>query len=121
MKMTVVIESVNFTSFIRAGEFTWEKNDIDGSDAGRTLDGVMHRHRVASKRKLSFSCKRMTTEQFQSLCAALSPEYVQVTYLDPELGMVTKTFYSSQVSSVTWGVINGTTYWDKAQFSLVER
>ncbi len=121
MKMVVVINSVDFTPFILVGKLTWEKNDIDGSNAGRTLDGVMHRQRVTSKRKLSFTCKRMTTEQLQELCLALAPEYVQVTYLDPEMGMVTKPFYSSQLSSVAWGAIDGTTYWEGAQFSLVER
>lgn len=119
--MKVIINNVDFTPFILVGKLTWEKNDIDGSDAGRTLDGVMHRKRVTSKRGLAFTCKRMSTDELQRLCEVLSPEYVSVTYLDPELGLVTKTFYSSKLSSVAWGVVGNTTYWENAQFSLVEK
>ncbi len=121
MKMTVEINSVDFTPFILVGKLNWEKNDIDSSSAARTLDGTMRRKRVATKRALSFTCKRMTTEDLQKLCSAIAPEYVSVTYLDPEFGLVTKTFYNSKLTAVTWGVVGDTTYWDGAQFSLVEK
>lgn len=121
MKMTVEINSVDFTPFILVGKLSWEKNDIDASTTGRTLDGTMRRNRVTSKRAIQFTCKRMTTEDLQKLCAAIAPEYVSVTYLDPELGLVTKTFYSSKLTAVTWGVIGDNTYWEGAQFSLVEK
>lgn len=121
MKAVYKIGTLDITSLILVGKLTWEKNDIDGSDAGRTLDGQMHRKRVASKRKMSITCKRMTTAQLQALAAALAPEYVDVTFLDPELGVATKTFYSSQITAVAWATVGETTYWDNAQFSLIER
>lgn len=52
---------------------------------------------------------------------ALNPEYVQITYLDPELGVVTKTFYGTSISATTGIVVGGETYWDDTGFELVER
>ena len=115
------INSVDYTSYILAGKLNWERNDIDGSSTNRALDGTMYRSRIAVKRKMTITCKRLSTEQLQSLAAALSPMFVDVTYLDPELGEVTKPFYSSQITSAAWGTVGGTTYWDSAQFSLVEK
>lgn len=121
MKPIYKIGLIDITSLVLVGKLNWERNDIDDSDSGRTLDGEMHRKRITSKRKMSVTCKRMTTDQIQALCAALAPEYVDVTYLDPELGVVTKTFYSSQLTSAVWGCVGETTYWDNAQFSLIEK
>jgi len=121
MSAVFKIGDTDFTSFILQGKLNWEKNDIDSSSSARTLDGTMNRRRVASKRKMSVTCKRLTTEQLQALCAALSPVFVPVTYLDPAQGVVTKTFYSSQLTAATWATIGGKTYWDNAKFSLVER
>lgn len=121
MKAVYKIGSLDITSWILVGSLSWEKNDIDASDAGRTLDGTMHRKRVTTKRKMSLTCKRLKTSEIQALGEALAPEYVEFTYLDPLLGVVTKTFYSSQLSAVTWATVGEVTYWDKAQFELIEK
>lgn len=121
MSVVFKIGDTDFTAFILQGKLNWEKNDIDSSKSARTLDGTMNRNRVAVKRKLSLTCKRLTTEQLRSLSNALSPVFVPVTYLDPEQGVITKTFYSSQLKSATWATVGGKTYWDNSQFELVER
>lgn len=115
------VNGIDYTSFVLVGKLDWSRNDIDGERTGRTLDGTMFRQRIAKKRTLAVTCKRLTTEQLQSICSALSPMFVDVTYLDPELGETTKTFYSSQISSTTWATVRGVTYWDNAQFNLIEQ
>jgi flagellum-specific peptidoglycan hydrolase FlgJ len=44
-----------------------------------------------------------------------------VTYVDPELGSVTKTFYGSSVDATTQKFRNGEVYWENTSFSLIER
>lgn len=111
----------DFTPLLLEGGIKWSRNDIDGSNAGRTQDGVMHRDRVDSKAKLELSIRRVTTEQFMALNAALAPQYIDVTYLDPREGVVTRTFYGSSVSSSIMRVSGGKTYWTGTTFNLIER
>lgn len=111
----------DFTGFLLESGIKWSRNDIDGSSAGRTQDGLMHRNRVTSKAKLELSIRRLTTEQLMELNAALAPQYIDVTYLDPRDGIVTRTFYGSSVSSTVMRVSGGKTYWKGTTFNLIER
>ena len=111
----------DFTSFVRINKFKWTRNDVDSDKSGRTMDVLMHRKRLGQKRKISFTCRRLSCAELQRLARALNPEYVQITYLDPELGVVTKSFYGTSISATTGIVAGGETYWDDTGFELVER
>lgn len=121
MEAVFKIGGHDFTDLLLEGGVKWSRNDIDGSNAGRTQDGVMHRDRVDTKVKLELSIRRVTTEQMIELNAALEPQYVDVTYLDPQDGVVTRTFYGSSVSSSILRTSGGKTYWTGTTFNLIER
>ena len=121
MKPVFLIDGVDYTNFVLANKFGWTRNDLEADSAGRTLDLVMHRKRLGSKRVLKITCKTLSYEGLHSLVLALKPEYIRVTYLDPEFGIVTKTFYGTSVSSTTMGYLNGDTQYDGTSFELVER
>ena len=121
MKPVFLIDGVDFLSFVLANKFGWTRNDLEADSAGRSLDLVMHRKRLGSKRVLKITCKTLSYDQLHSLVLALKPEYINVTYLDPEFGVVTKTFYGTSVSSTTMGYFNGNTQYDGTSFELVER
>ncbi len=118
---TFKIDGTEFVQHLQRGGIKWSRNDIDEDGSGRTLDGVMHRSRIAVKRKLTVSMPRLTQSQLQAVAAALAPEFVDVTYIDPQLGETTKTFYGSQVDSTTQRFIDGEAYWVDTTFSLIEK
>lgn len=121
MEAIFKLDGKDFTDIIAEGGLAWSRNDLDASGAGRSMDGVMQRKRVAVKRKLSVSCLRMDTKTMIFLNESLYPQFVKVTYLDPIDGVITRTFYGSTVESTTQTVIDGKTYWDGTTFSLIER
>ena len=44
--MTLIVNDVNMIPYLAHKGIQWKRNDIDSSDAGRTLDGLMHRGRL---------------------------------------------------------------------------
>ena len=121
MEAVFKINGTDYTNLIQEGGIKWSRNDLDSQESGRTLDGVMHRTRIASKIKLSVTCMRMTTDTMIKLNTALSPVFISVTYLDPINGVVTRTFYGSTVEATTQIVLEGKTYWEGTTFNLIEQ
>jgi hypothetical protein len=117
-----VIGSTDYISYIQMDGIKWECNDLDSEESGRTLDGVMHRARVAQKRKITVSLNPLKTEDFSAISAAIAGEYVDVKILDPKEGdQVTFTFYGSAIKSATMADDGVDCYWSGGQFSLIER
>lgn len=114
-----IIGGANYIPYI--SEIKWARNDLDSEDSGRTLDGIMQRSRVAIKRKLSVTLKPLTQEQMESITAAIEPQFVEVTFADPRLGVVTKTFYGSSIEAAVLMFRDDTVLWRDGSFSLIER
>lgn len=120
MTAKFAINSVDYTTWIPSGGLKWSRNDIDASKSGRDKAGTMRRKRVTTKRKLSISLRPMPHAVMQAINTALDAETVNITYLDPILGEVTKTFYGSSVESATMISQNGETLWNDGKFNLIE-
>ena len=121
--MVLTVNGVNMVPYIKYQGFKWQRNDVDGPDAGRTMDALMHRERVASKIRLDISCKPLLAGEAQIVLSAIMPEYVTVTYYDPQVGdTVTKTMYSNNnPASYCVRKNNGREYWQGIDFPLIER
>ena len=102
--------------------FTWELNDVSASDAGRTTDALMHKNRVARKRKLKMSWSMPTPAEAKSILEAFAPEYFTVTYFDPLAGAIqTRTFYcGDQSAPVKFWTVNNKRY-ETITFDVIER
>lgn len=130
-KLLEVYQSVNnvmtWVEIKAPSAITWSVQDISSPDAGRTLDGVMHKERLAlpggqkRKLKIEWSMVRFGTES-STILQAFTPEYVQVRFPDPQVGsVVEKTFYTGdkELKFATW--------WDGSQlltdlsFSIIEQ
>lgn len=119
--MTVSINGTDITNFIAFGGLKRGRNDIDGPDAGRTLDGVMHRARVATKLRYDISCRPLKTAELRILEGLIMPEYVTVTITDPYYGTITKTMYSNNTTAAFLiRKKNGSEYWGGIDFPLIE-
>lgn len=102
--------------------FIWGLQDISHSDAGRTDDAVMHKNRVAQKRKIDLSWAMPTREELHDILRVFNPEYINVTYYDPLDGSnVTRTFYTGdKTAPVKIWTVNNKRY-ELVSFSIIER
>ena len=120
--MTFRINGTDVSGMIAASGVEWQRNDVEGPNAGRTLSARMERDRVAIKITLQATCRPLRKAQTQQLLRLIEPEYVSVTYDDPLLGDArTAVFYSNNVpAKYYFKDPNGVEWWDGIAFPLVE-
>ena len=120
--MEVWINGLNITKYIAFQGVKWSRNDIDGPNAGRNMEGTMIRDRVATKIRLDIKCRPLTNAEHQLLLNRLTPEFVTVMYDDPQDGRVTRVMYANNNSSeFCIRKPDGTEYWHNVTFPLVEQ
>lgn len=119
--MVLTIDGVDIMPYIFRQGVKWQRSDLDAPDSGRTLDGVMHRGRVASKIRLDITCRPLKQSEASIVLNAIFPEWVSVTYTDPMSGLVTKRMYSNNnPASYLVKHKDGTEWWDGITFPLIE-
>ena len=69
---------VDITPYIAWQGLTFSRNDVDASDAGRDMSGLMHRGRVSVKEKMNINTIQLTKAQVSALQTLLYPETIQV-------------------------------------------
>ena len=122
MPFTFTVNNVNMLPFIQEDGIKWTRFDVEAPDTGRTLDGVMHRGRVAVKIRLDVTCRPLTSEEAQTVLTAIAPEFVTVRYVDPMQGSVVKTMYSNNIPALCATVYDdGSARWEGLEFPLIER
>lgn len=121
--MKLEIDGVDMTPYIANRGIKWQRNDLDAEGAGRSLDGLMMRSRVASKIRLDITCTPLPSPAASIVLTAIMPEWVTVTYTDPQVGAeVTKTMYSNNnPASYLMQRPDGTEYWEGITFPLIEK
>lgn len=85
--MRVYIKDANsnwyeITNWIAYQGITFSRNDVEAPDSGRTLDGIMHRGRVAVKEKIEIKTVPMKRADIATLSSLLYPETIGVM-VDP--------------------------------------
>lgn len=103
--MTVEIQSgatwVDITPYIKYQGITFSRNDVEAPSAGRTLDGIMHRMRVAVKERMDIETIPLKREQVRTLLELLYPETFMVRVTPYPLTNSTKVMqmYSNSVKT----------------------
>lgn len=120
--MVLKIDGVDILPYVAHQGIKWQRNDLDGPDAGRTLDGTMQRGRVASKIRLDITCRPLRSEEAKIVLSAIYPEYISVEYTDPMSGQVLKQMYSNN-NPATHMLLqdDGVEWWHDITFPLIER
>ena len=122
MAFVFTVNNVNLLPYIAEEGLKWTRFDVEAPDTGRTLDGVMHRGRVAVKVRLDVTCRPLTAAEASTVLNAIAPEFVTVRYEDPMFGSVTKTMYSNNIPTLCSTVYpDGTARWEGLAFPLIER
>lgn len=120
--MVFKVDDVDLLPYIEENGFVITRNDLDSDDTGRTMDGIMHRTRVADKTKISVTCLPLKTNDSMIVLNAIFPVFVSVKYEDPREGIVTKTFYTSTVPATAATVYDdGSVLWTGIKFNLTEQ
>ena len=115
--MTILINGIDITSYVANKGIRWSRNDIDGENAGRNINGSMIRDYIATKIRLDITCRPMGKEDHTRLMQLIKDEFVTVEYDDPLYGRVSKIMYSNNHSSD----LDETDWWENISFPLIER
>ncbi len=116
------VNGISLVNYLAEDGIKWTRFDVEAPDTGRTLDGVMHRGRVASKVRLDITCRPLQSSEIMVGLGAIMPEYVTVRFIDPQDGAVTKTMYSNNIPTICATVNqDGTAVWKGLTFPLIER
>ena len=113
---------VNGTAVKTPSSFSWGLQDVSDSASGRTQDSIMHKNRVAQKRKIQLAWNNPTKEETAAILQAFNPEYIDVTYPDAMSGTnETRTFYVGDRSApMKMWTVNRKIY-SQVSFDIVER
>ena len=131
--MAEIFLKVNGVSMPCPSSYTWGLQDVSAAKSGRSDDSVMHKNRVAQKRKLALQWKGKdwaTTakilQDWDTACKiiqAVNPEYIQVTY--PDLLSAnkheTRTFYVGDRSAPVKWWWHGNQRTESISFDVIER
>ena len=91
----------DITPWIAWQGLTFSRNDVDGPNAGRDMQGIMHRDRVGVKEKINITTVQLTRQQMQKLQQLLAPATLSVRVTPYTTTNAAKTFtmYSNNVKS----------------------
>ena len=94
----------------------------DGTSTTRTMDGMLHRDRIAVKRKLELKFALLKWAELSTLLNQIQDVFFMVTYPDPMTGNVqTKEFYVGDRSAPVGLIRDGEYYWTGISFNFIER
>lgn len=120
MNLTFKINGYDITPYIKFGGVKYSRNDIDGPNAGRGMDGTMIRDRVGTKAKWNIECRPLKESEMRTLYNYLMPTTFTVT-----TNMVTGsnrnyTCYSNNVGVSFLMHRDGTDWYEGFSFPIVE-
>lgn len=121
--MTLEINGVDITPYIAFGGLQWRREDVDGPNAGRSMDATMIRDRIATKIRWDVTCRPLTGEELNTILSLVHPVFVTVTYWDPITGAtLTDSFYSNNIpASYLIRRRNGEELWGGVTFPLIQQ
>ena len=120
MAFTLTIGGTDFSGYVAADGYDWERNDIDAPNSGRDMNGTMRRRVVARKDKLQVTCRPLTQNQLSTLWGKLTSTSVSVTYSVPGQSNRTATFYNSKKSAGIQMDLGSAILYKGASFDLIE-
>lgn len=124
MNFIFEINGNDITKYMNFDGLKYGVNDLDSEEAGRTLDGIMHRSRVATKIRWDVQVKKLYTDELQELLEIIRPEWVTLHYTDPCMGERTIQVYSNNYNldlESSYNADKGEILWSEWSFPLIEQ
>ena len=79
-------------------EIKWSENDLDAPNSGRSLDGVMQRGKVASKRRADIKLKSLKAQRANQILDVLRNQYF---YCETDLAPSDEPYLNMQMYNST--------------------
>lgn len=120
--LRVTINGTDITDYIAFQGLKRGRNDVESPNAGRTLDAVMHRGRVATKLRWDITCRPLTSQELSILENLIMPETVNVTIEgDPYYDTWTRRCYANNTSA-SYLILkpDGRQLWGGITFPIIE-
>lgn len=119
LTITSGLNVIDVTPMIAKGGLKYSRRDLTKSI--QTMDGRMHRGRVAVKAAITLTLIPETYTAYCDLATVLEDEYVAVTYQDPVQGQRTVQMYVEERSAALLvHYPNDVEYWHEISFTLQE-
>lgn len=101
----------------------FEYETFDGENAGRTLDGTMHRDVIATKISIHLEWNSISVSEMSRLLTALDSPFFEVEYFNPQRGdWVKGTFYCGNRSVPVYSFVNEQIKYDTGfSVNLIQR
>ena len=100
----------------------WGLQDVSAADSGRTEDALMHKNRVAQKRKIKLGWQHIDHVTASQLIQAFNPEYINVTCFDFLAGQEeTRTYYVGDRSAPIKMWLTDRKIVTQLSFDIIER
>jgi len=117
----IKINGVDIPKF--PSEFSVSISDLDdGTTTTRTMDGMLHRDRIAVKRKLQLKFSVLKWSELSLLLNQIQDVFFMVNYPDPMTGvMETKEFYVGDRTAPVGMIRDGEYLWFGTSFNFIER
>lgn len=98
-------------------------SDVDSPSTTRNAKGDLVRDRVNIKRKIDLEFPPLRQSEMQTLLTAIQDQFFTVQFLDPQLGVITRTMYVGDRTSPMYRYGNGGTdvLWENVKFNFIER
>lgn len=117
------INGVDFTHYIAQGGFNLSENDLDSPKAGRTLDAIMHRGKVAEKKRADIKLVPVKKQIMDQIMPLLRNQYFTCeTDLFPGDGRISMEMYCS---TRKYGIpiidTSGVTWYTDGSFNIIQR
>lgn len=111
---------INGVTVVAPKSFKVSISDVDG-ETGRNARGDMVRDRVAVKRKLECEWGLLSQAEMSALLTAVKSEFFTVSYPDPEVGIISRTFYVGDRSAPAYSWANNLKPWSGLSMNFIER
>ena len=120
--MAEVMIKIDGVSMPCPSTYEWGLQDVSAGESGRTDDALMHKNRVAQKRKLKIEWVGKNWQETAAIMQAVQPEYFSVRYPDMLTGTYqTRTFYVGDRSAPVKFWWTDRKMIEKISFDLIER
>ena len=100
--------------------YTWDLEDTSASDAGRTLDGVMHKKRIGQVVAISLAWRYVTDAEVSKILKTFNNEYLLISYFDAmEAAYRTLVFYVGNRTAPMYNKRLG--LWTNLSFKIIDK
>lgn len=109
-------KGVDFTPYLTSYQVSIMDLDVGST---RNTKGTLIRKRIATKRKIQVQFRPLTQAESQIVLNAVSDQFFQVIFKDPQAGSLTKQMYVSDRTTPFLGIENG--MWNGLSFEITEQ